>query len=208
VGIDVIEQLGLSGPTRQEINTQRQAIYARALRLWKSQPAKVALTFSGSPEESRVSSSLRVGLGQSVPGMGGMFVLVTVFGGMAALSVERQQGTLQRLASMPISRAALIGGKVLARFALGLMQFLVLILVGAVLGMGFGSDPIALVLLIGTYTLTVTALSFAVGTRIQNPAQASGLALLFSLSLAARGGRSKSCPRSCKRLGGYRRWHG
>jgi ABC-2 type transport system permease protein len=89
---------------------------------------------------------------------------------------------------MPVSRAALIGGKVLARFALGLIQFLVVILVGAVLGMDFGSDPIALVSLIGAYTLAVTALSFAVGTRIQNPAQASGLALLFSLTLAPLGG--------------------
>jgi len=188
VGMGVIEQLGLSGPTRQETNTQRQAIYTRALRLWESQPVKVALTFSGSPEESSVSSSLRVGLGQSVPGMGGMFVLLTVFGGMAALTVERQQGTLPRLASMPVSRAALIGGKVLARFTLGLIQFLIVILVGAVLGMDFGSDPIALVLLIGAYTLAVTALSFAVGTRIRNPAQASGLALLSSLTLAPLGG--------------------
>jgi ABC-2 type transport system permease protein len=146
------------------------------------------MTLSGSAQRQDFSSSLQNGLGQSVPGMGAMFVLLTVFGGMAALCVERQEGTLQRLAQMPISRASLLAGKILARFALGLIQFLVVIVVGAALGMDFGSDPLALILLIIAYTLAITALSFAVGTRVQNPSQASGLSLLFSLTLAPLGG--------------------
>jgi ABC-2 type transport system permease protein len=187
VGMTVVSDLGLSAQEAADSGIE-QAIYQRAVELWKTPPVDVSLALSGAPGGGGFSSSLQSGLGQSVPGMGAMFVLLTVFGGMAALCVERQQGTLQRLAQMPLSRASLLAGKILARFALGLIQFLVVIVIGAALGMDFGSDPLALVLLILAYTLAITALSFAVGTRVQNPSQASGLSLLFSLTLAPLGG--------------------
>jgi ABC-type multidrug transport system permease subunit len=113
---------------------------------------------------------------------------MTIFGGMAALIVERQQWTLQRLAVMPISRSTLLAGKILARFCLGLLQFLVVFIVGALFRMNFGKDPLALLLLVIVYTLSVTALSFAVGPGLKNPAQASGLGLLLTLTLAPLGG--------------------
>jgi ABC-2 type transport system permease protein len=107
---------------------------------------------------------------------------------MAALIVERDQWTLQRLAVMPISRGTLLTGKILARYCLGLLQFLVVFVVGAALGMSFGKDPLALLLLVVAYTLSVTALSFAVGSGLKNAVQASGLALLLAMTLAPLGG--------------------
>ena len=95
---------------------------------------------------------------------------------------------MQRLAVMPVSRSTLLAGKILARFCLGLLQFVVVLIVGAVLGMNFGEDPLALLLLVIVYTLSVTALSFAVGSGLKNPAQASGLGLLLALTLAPLGG--------------------
>ena len=83
-----------------------------------------------------------------MPGMGIMFALMNIFGGMAALIVERQQWTLQRLAVMPVARSTLLAGKILARFSLGLLQFLVVFIVGAVFKMNFGKDPLALLLLV------------------------------------------------------------
>jgi ABC-2 type transport system permease protein len=148
----------------------------------------VEFALSGEPQESTMGESLQQGLGQSVPGMGTMFVLMTIFGSMAALIVERQEWTLQRLATMPVSRRTLLAGKILARFCLGLLQFLVVFAVGALLGMNFGDDPLALVLLVIAYTLSVTAFSFAIGSGLKNPAQASGLTLLLTLTLAPLGG--------------------
>jgi ABC-2 type transport system permease protein len=115
-------------------------------------------------------------------------VLFTVFGGITALIVERNQWTLQRLAVMPIRRSHLLGGKVLSRFCLGLLQYSVLFAVGAILGMSFGDDPLALLALALTYTLAVTAFSFALGTQLKNESQAAGLTLLFSLVFASLGG--------------------
>jgi ABC-2 type transport system permease protein len=188
IGLSVIGHLldqPLSGDQAQQM---KAALYQRALEMGKEKDVTVEFALSGTTQARTMGESLQEGLGQSVPGMGTMFVMMTIFGGMAALIVERQQWTLQRLATMPISRATLLLGKILARFCLGLLQFMVVFAVGALLGMNFGKDPLALLLLVIVYTLSVTALSFAVGSGLKNPAQASGLSLLLALTLAPLGG--------------------
>jgi ABC-type multidrug transport system permease subunit len=188
IGLSVIENLQDQPlPDEQALQT-RDSLYQRALEMEKGNEITVAFALSGTPQTRTMGESLQEGLGQSVPGMGTMFVLMTIFGGMAALIVERQQWTLQRLAVMPVSRGTLLAGKILARFCLGLLQFLVVFIVGALLKMNFGKDPLALLLLAIVYTLSVTALSFAIGPGLKNPAQASGLSLLLTLTLAPLGG--------------------
>jgi ABC-type multidrug transport system permease subunit len=187
IGLVAIDQLQGQPEAGDQAGEIQAALYQQALLLEKSSRVTVELALSGQQTQA-AGESLQQGLGQSVPGMGTMFVLMTIFGGMAALIVEREQGTLQRLAVMPVSRRTLLAGKILARFSLGLLQFLVVFAVGALLGMDFGQDPLALLLLVVAYTLSVTALSFAVGSGIKNAAQASGLALLLTLTLAPVGG--------------------
>jgi ABC-2 type transport system permease protein len=183
--IDRLQDQPLAGDQAQQIEG---ALYQRALEMEKEDNVTVGFTLSGEGQTQTVGESLQQGLGQSVPGMGTMFVMMTVFGSMAALIVERQQWTLQRLAVMPVARPTLLAGKFLARFSLGLLQFLVVFAVGALLGMSFGQDPLALLLLAVAYTLSVTAISFAIGAGLKNPAQASGLSLLLTLTLAPLGG--------------------
>jgi ABC-type multidrug transport system permease subunit len=188
VGLAVVRIIEGSAPAGQGAADLRSGIYQRALAEWQTQPLRVELALSGSEERLSLAGSLQQGLGQSVPGMGTMFVMMTVFGGMSALIEERRQWTLQRLAVLPISRPTLIGGKIFARFSLGVLQFLVIFVVGAVLKMDFGVDPLAIALLAVVYTLAVTALSFAIGGRLKNPAQANGVGLLLTLTLAPLGG--------------------
>ncbi len=163
-------------------------LYQQALKLENLQTVHVDYALSSNPGGQSMGAQLQQGLGQSVPGMGTMFVLMNIFGGMAALIVERQQWTLQRLAVMPVSRSTLLTGKILARFSLGLLQFLVVFIVGAVFKMNFGKDPLALVLLVIVYCLAITALAFAIGSGMKNAAQASMLGLLLTLILAPIGG--------------------
>lgn len=188
VGLSVVGLLQGMPLVAGEAKTIENALYARALEMAKASPVSVEFALSGTGEGRTVGQSLQQGLGQSVPGMGTMFVLMTIFGGMAALIVERQQWTLQRLAVMPVSRSTLLAGKIFARFTLGLLQFLVVFVVGAALRMNFGKDPLALLLLVIVYTLSVTALSFAIGPGLKNASQATGLGLLLTLTLAPLGG--------------------
>jgi ABC-2 type transport system permease protein len=163
-------------------------LYEQAASLWAAEPVAIVYQQSGEVQQASALKSLQVGLGQSVPGMGSMFVMFTVFGGMTTLIVERKEWTLQRLASMPISKAQLLGGKILARFSLGLLQYLVVFAVGLAIGMPLGESPLGLVLVAIGFTLAITALSFALGSRLENEQQASGFGLLLSLILAPLGG--------------------
>jgi ABC-2 type transport system permease protein len=188
VGLTVISDLQGRTDSGEQAQQIQSALYQRALEMEKEKAISVDFSLSEGAQKSSIGESLQQGLGQSVPGMGTMFVLMTIFGGMAALIVERRQWTLQRLAFMPVSRSTLLSGKILARFCLGLVQFLVVFIVGAVLGMNFGEDPLALLLMVIIYTLSITALSFAIGAGLKNPSQASGLGLLLTLTLAPIGG--------------------
>lgn len=188
VGFSALSELQGQPLAEDQALTIRDALYQRALGMSKVRSVSVDLTLRGSTQKPTAGESLQQGLGQSVPGMGTMYVLMTVFGGMAALIVEREQWTLQRLAVMPVSRGTLLAGKILARFFLGLIQFLVVFAVGALFRMDFGKDPLALLLLAVVYTLAITALSFAIGSGIKNPVQATGLSVLLSLTIAPLGG--------------------
>jgi ABC-2 type transport system permease protein len=187
-GLMVIQTVQGQPVASDQAQKIRDGLYQQALQMEDFKNIAIEFSLSSTNQSKSVSESLQQGLGQSVPGMGTMFVLMTLFGGMSALIVERQQWTLQRLAVMPVSRRTLLLGKILARFCLGLVQFLVVFIVGAALGMNFGKDPLALLLLVIVYTLTVTALTFAVGPGLKTPAQASGLGLLLTLTLAPIGG--------------------
>jgi ABC-2 type transport system permease protein len=165
-----------------------QAVHSRAAAIWSERPIRVRFELTAQAAIDPTSTPDIGGLGQSVPGMGSMFVMFTVLGSMGILVGEKKQWTLQRLASMPISRSQLLGGKILGRFTLGLIQYLVVFTVGIVGGLYFGRDLLALVLVMIAFTLAATALSFAVGSRLTSEQQAAGLANLLGLTLAPLGG--------------------
>lgn len=188
VGTDVAGQIeGITLDAAEQADFTQQ-VYDRAAGIWAANPVSVAYELTAQQESSTGEINLQSGLAQSVPGMGSMFVMFTVFGGMTLLVIERKQWTLQRLVSLPVSRAQLIAGKILSRFLLGILQFAVVIAMGFLMGVNFGKDPLAFILIVLTYTLSITALSFALGTQLQNEEQASGLSLLLSLALAPLGG--------------------
>jgi len=91
---------------------------------------------------------------------------------------------------MPSCRARATASVRLATssFCLGLIQFMVVFIVGALFRMNFGKDPLALLWLVIAYTLAITAISFAIGPGLKNPMQATGLSLLLTLTMAPLGG--------------------
>ncbi len=130
----------------------------------------------------------RGGFSQSVPGMATMYVMFAVLPAAVALMTERKQGTLQRLATMPLSRAQIVAGKMLARFLLGMLQYAIVFVFGYFLGVRYGSDPAALGLTMIAYTLCITALTLALATLLRNENQAGAVTLLLTLTLAPLGG--------------------
>jgi ABC-2 type transport system permease protein len=181
-GAIIAERVGSSVATAINGEIEAGAIYRRANAILAQEP--VGYDYQVVASDSTGTS----GFSQAVPGMGSMFVLFTVLGGLAALVKERQQWTMQRLVVMPLSRAELLAGKILGFFVLGMLQYAVVILIGLVFGMSFGSSLFAFVLVAAAFALCATALSFALATRIRTEGQAGQLTTLLSLALASLGG--------------------
>ena len=163
-----------------------QSLYRSAERQLSEQPAPVRFRVADAADSGGDGSDN--GFNQSAPGMGSLYVMFTVLGGMAVLLRERRQWTLQRLIALPLSRAQILGSKIGAYFALGMIQYFIVFAVGAAAGMNSGANPLALLTVMAAFVLCITALTFALAPWITSEGQARGLVLLLSLSLAPLGG--------------------
>lgn len=168
----------------QDRSAFENTVYNNALQMWEAETVIIGYDLAQTDADDEIS----MGFDQSVPGMATMFVMFTALGGLGLLLVERKQWTLQRLVVMPITRTQLLGGKILARFVTGMITFAIMTVVGIVIGINWGQDPIALVLVMIAYTLCITAFTFAIAPLIRSEEQAGGLTVLLSIILAALGG--------------------
>jgi ABC-2 type transport system permease protein len=162
----------------------RQGVYDRATGLWAENPVSVDYQLT----ETQQTSTTQAGFGQSVPGMATMFAMFMVFTGMGNLMVERKNWTLPRLITLPITRGQILAGKILMYFSLGMLEFLIVFAMGIVLGVNFGRDPLALLLVMVAFALCSAALTFAISTLLRSEMQGWAMVNLLGLTLAPLGG--------------------
>jgi ABC-2 type transport system permease protein len=182
-----VSAYALSQADIANINTNENLasiFYQTANTMWQNPPVRVNYRLAGSIEAGGGVS----GFNQSVPGMGSMYVMFTVLAGATALILERKQWTLQRLVMMPIKRWQILGGKLTARFILGMIQYAVAFGVGMVLGVRFWNNIIGILALMIAFSLCMTALAFLVATVVKTDAQAASITLLLALMIAPLGG--------------------
>ncbi len=182
VGVNVFEN---SGPDFRFADDADQAafekaIYDRATVIWTALPPAVQYS-----ESARQQTS---GFSQSIPGIATMYVMANVLVGAIILITERKQWTLQRLIMMPVSRGQVIGGKMLARFVTGMIQYAVLFAFGFMLGVRYGDSPLAILLVMVVFTLCATAMSLLLATIVTTDQQAGAILNLVILTLAPLGG--------------------
>jgi ABC-type multidrug transport system permease subunit len=165
----------------------REGVYQRAVELWANDPVTVDFAFADNTGTTSPGDLDLIGFRQSVPGMGSMYVMFTVLAGMVTLIQERKQWTLQRLGVMPVARWQILGGKMLARFSMGMIQYAVVFAVGALIGLRYNNLPALLLIMIG-FAALMTALTFLLATVVQTENQAGSLSLFLALTLAPLGG--------------------
>lgn len=177
----------------------RQTVYDRAAAMWTQAPFAVEYSQTVQDTTTQVSSTQR-GFGQSVPGMATMFVTFFVLLSSVNIIRERKNWTIQRLVTMPLTRAQILSGKILMYFLLGMTQFSAMfgfgILVTKLLSLvnptittlHLGNDFLALVVIMVSFTLCMTAFGFAIGTFIRSEMQGSAMLNLLGLTLAPLGG--------------------
>ncbi|MBC7814233.1 MAG: ABC transporter permease [Burkholderiales bacterium] len=163
-----------------------EGVFNRANDLRADNPVQV--DFHLTEAEDDESSGVQNGFGQSVPGIGSMSVMFTIFTALNVLVAERKIWTLQRLVMMPLSTAQILGGKIITWVVIGMIQYIVVFIVGLVVGVNFGSDLVALLLVMLAFSVCITALTFALAPILRTDAQAGSIGLLLGLTLAPLGG--------------------
>ena len=157
------------------------AVRAEVDAAWSERPIRVAT-------QSNQGQGIPSGFNQSGPGTAIMFVFMFLLNIATLLVAEREQGTLQRLYTLPHPRWTILGGKLLGQYLYGLLEFTVLILFGALVGVEWGGNVPGIALIVLVFTLTATALGLALATVVRTSAQAENISLLLGLTLAPLGG--------------------
>ena len=129
------------------------------------------------------------GFSQSSPGMLVTFGLASIMAGAITLLLERQSGTLRRLITAPLTRSAVMGGKLAGVMTAGVIQAAILIVAGAVLfRVNWGQAPLALAVMVLAFAFSVSGLGMAIAGLARTYAQANALSQILTYSTAALGG--------------------
>ncbi len=121
-------------------------------------------------------------------GMAVFFLFFTVQFGVASLLDERKDGTLARLLAAPVSRGAILGGKVLTSFLIGIISMTVLIVTsGLFLGAHWG-NPVGVAILVLAGVTAATAVMVLVATLAKTSDQAGTWQTIIALVLGMLGG--------------------
>ncbi len=148
---------------------------------WDQPPIRVT-------SEASVEQITQVGFNQSGPGIAVMFTFIFALNAAAVLVGERETGTLQRLYTLPVSRMAIIAGKLIGHYVYVLLIFTVLVVMGVLMGVEWGDNVIGIILIMLIFTLTGTALGLLLATVVRTGEQAGNIAILFAMILAPLGG--------------------
>ena len=159
---------------------------AQAFAGLREQPRKLTLAVKPAGERLTIPS----GKQQNIPGTMVMFTLIVLLtGGCVPVVIERRAGLLRRLASTPITRAEIVGGRWLSTFALGLLQIGYSLLVGwLVFGVDWGPHHLAVAAILVPWAALVSGMSLWLSSLARSEGQVIGLGVLLSNVLAALGG--------------------
>ncbi len=127
---------------------------------------------------------------QHIPGFSLMFVLMGVLFGVAfGFRDELEWGTFTRLRAAPVPRAAVVGGKLLARFVVGAAQLLLLFSFGHLaFGISLGRSLPTFLLLVAVIVFSLVGFSLLVSAFARSREQIIPLGLAAVMLVCSLGG--------------------
>ncbi|HUO71279.1 MAG TPA: ABC transporter permease [Solirubrobacteraceae bacterium] len=139
------------------------------------------------PDGSAYSSTLgRFDTGASTQLL--LFIFLNSLQGAAWLIETRRLGIARRMLSTPTAPRTIVAGQLFGRFAIALLQALIIVL-GSMLFFGVNwGNPLGAALVIVAFCLVGTGAAVLLGSLFSNEQQAGPIALLLGLGLAALGG--------------------
>jgi ABC-2 type transport system permease protein len=117
-----------------------------------------------------------------------LFIFLTSLNATISMIETRRLGITRRILSTPTSMRVLVGGQVLGRFAIALVQALIIILGSLIFfGVHWG-NPLGTAAVVIAFCLVSTGVAVLLGSLFSNGQQAGPVAMLLGLGLAALGG--------------------
>ena len=166
----------------------RQAYFAAALKqaqtLMAAAPDRVT-EVSGNTQDAivydpRANSSA----GQLIT-----WVFIPLIGISSLFAFERQRGTLRRLLTTPTRKGTFLIGTIFGQSAVALVQMILLVGFGIlVMKLNWGSQPLALLVILVASILAAAALGTTLGTFIKTESQAGGISIMTGMVMALLGG--------------------
>lgn len=121
-------------------------------------------------------------------GMAVFFLFFTVQFGVSSLLEERWYGTLPRLLGAPINRWAIVGGKAITSFVLGLVSMIVLAVGTTVMIGADWGNPIGVLILMIAGVLSALGIMALVAIVAKTPEQAANYQAIVAVALGLLGG--------------------
>ena len=121
-------------------------------------------------------------------GMAVFFLFFTVQFGVTSLLEERNEGTLARLLAAPISRASILGAKLLTSFLLGVISMVVLVVATTLLFGATWGNPLGVAVLVVAAILAATGIMALIATLARNAEQAANWQSVVAVILGLLGG--------------------
>lgn len=149
----------------------------------RDNPVKLSSTHAG-------RKPIPSGYNLSLPGNLVMYVMMNllIFGG-ATVASERREGVLKRIVIHPVTRGALVLGKIYGLVLLGIVQIAVFLIVGRVLfGVNVGDQLPAIFLTMVIYAWVAAALGVLIGSALKAEEKVVPVCLVLSMTMGALGG--------------------
>jgi ABC-2 type transport system permease protein len=117
-----------------------------------------------------------------------LFVFMTSMTAAAQLVMSKQLRVSRRMLSTPTSARVVVAGEAVGRYAVALLQAVVIVAISALaFGVDWG-DPAAAVAIVLAFSLVGAAVAMLIGALSRNAEQAGSIGVFASLALAALGG--------------------
>jgi len=173
-----------------------EASVSQAKRQFESSQERPLVTIRQSvPGQESEEETLPSPSDVAVPGFAVLFVFLTAQATARSIYDEKKLGSFRRLMAAPISRTALLAGKVLPNFLTALIQSAIIFLFGAYglrlfgfKALALGNDPFALLAAVLLIALVSSALGVLIAALARTENQIGGLSTLLLWGLGTLGG--------------------
>ena len=128
------------------------------------------------------------GFQRSVPSYLVMFVFLNLLVSGAGIAEDRASGRLRRMSMAPVSRRAIVLGKLLGRFTIGWIQIIYMLAFGLIVGIRWADHPWVFFAFLSLFALAAASLGILMGTLFKDPDKCASIAVWVAIVLSPLGG--------------------